>query len=179
MTAEMILFIILNMLRMDNATEARIESAMPHLTQLADAIHVHQDADVPAVRLIALAYEETRFSYRNPKTVSSDGACGVYQQLPKYAPIKGTTCKHLFNVYTATKNAKLYLKYIQKRFAKTKLSTVIDAKMCHYYSGNKCDKEAVAYAKRHERSRKRAMKLLNKKNPILRVFREVGPPERL
>ena len=168
MTAEMILFIILNMLRMDNATEPAIERARPHLVKLASAIADEQTTDVPAVRLIALAYEETRFGYRgNHKPVSSDGACGVYQQLPRYSFIKGATCARLGrDLRFATKAAKAYLLYIQKRFAKTKRSSVIDAKMCHYYSGNKCDQEAVAYAKRHERSRLKALALREGKTEI-------------
>lgn len=169
MTAEIILMIILNMLRMDNATPERINEAMPHLTALASAIAQEQDTDVPAVRLIALSYEESRFGlpYKGFKPVSSDNACGVYQQIPKWAYVEGATCARLNNdLVFATKAAKANLRYIQKRFAKTLRSSVIDDKMCHYYSGNKCDQEAHDYAKRHQKSRLKAISLAGAKASI-------------
>ena len=38
----------------------------------------------------------------------------------------------------------------------------MDKRMCHYYSGNRCDAEARAYSKRHRKIRLKARKLRSK-----------------
>jgi len=171
MTAKIILTIILSMLRKDNASEQRIAEAMNHLTQLSEAIAEGATTDVPATRLIALSYEESRFGlpYKGYKPISGAKACGVFQQIPKWSYVKGTTCAKLNNdLAFATKAAVANLRHITKAFVAKKknakdlrpLDERIDDALCHYYSGNECDDaEALAYAKRHRDSRLKAISI--------------------
>jgi hypothetical protein len=165
-----ILYIIMTMLSMDNATASNLEASRSHLEVVATSISKHQTSDVPATRLIALAYNESRFGYREaikgtfPK--SGWGACGIYQQLPRYAEGGKTTCKKLgTDIDHATMQAVAYTRYMSKRW-KPKTSKALDDRFCHYYSGNKCDAEAHAYAKRHRKARLQAIKLAKSKKRI-------------
>lgn len=159
LTSKLILKVMLSMLSADNARPADIDHV--HLKKVASAIEKHQSTEVPAVRLLALAYEETRFSYKGVIPVSSDGACGIYQQIPKYAQVK-TTCAKLKDADHATAVAAAYLKYMRKRF-RAKTATAMDQKICHYFSGNVCgDKASTAYAKRHARARAKALAIASK-----------------
>ncbi len=165
MTAEMILYIILNLLRADNATNLDNPQVHQHLVEVSQAIHTHATSTVPVERLISLAYNESRFGYKYvlkgtyPK--SSWNACGIYQQVPKFSKIK-TTCKKLgTDVNHATKVAVAYLDYMIDRWS-IRGSKRMDSRMCHYYSGNRCDAEARAYSKRHRKVRLKALKLKSK-----------------
>ena len=165
MSAETILYIILSLLRADNANNLDKPVGHNHLVEVSQAIEAHATASVPAERLISLAYNESRFGYRHvqkgsfPK--SGWGACGIYQQVPKFSQIK-TTCKKLgTDVDHATKVAVAYLDYMIDRWS-IKGSSKMDKRMCHYYSGNRCDDEAREYSKRHRRIRLKARKLRSK-----------------
>lgn len=162
MTAETILYIILSLLRADNANNLDTPVVHNHLVEVSEAIEAHQSTTVPAVRLISLAYNESRFGYRHvqkgtyPK--SSWNACGIYQQVPKFSRID-TSCEKLgTDVDHATEVAVAYLDHMIDRWS-IKGSRKMDTRMCHYYSGNKCDAEARAYSKRHRKVRLKALKL--------------------
>ena len=167
MTAETILYIILSLLRADNANNLDQPQVHQHLVEVSQAIHTHSTKSVPAVRLISLAYNESRFGYKYalkgtyPK--SSWNACGVYQQVPKFSKIKTTCLKLGTDVDHATKVAVAYLDYMIDRWD-IKGSKKMDKRMCHYYSGNRCDAEARAYSKRHRKIRLKAQKLKTKGN---------------
>jgi homospermidine synthase len=93
------------------------------------------------------------------------GACGIYQQIPKWSPIK-TTCKKLNkDVDHSTKVAVATLGRMIDRWD-IKGSKNMDKRMCHYYSGNKCDDEARAYGKRHRKIRLKAITLSKKKTKV-------------
>lgn len=165
MDATTILFIILNLLGADNANNLDNPVVHNHLVEVSQAIHTHASRTVPAERLISLAYNESRFGYKYalkgtyPK--SSWNACGIYQQVPKFSQVK-TTCKKLgTDVDHATKVAVAYLDYMIDRWD-IKGSVKMDKRMCHYYSGNRCDAEARAYSKRHRKIRLKAQKLNTK-----------------
>jgi hypothetical protein len=165
MTAETILYIILSLLRADNANNLDNQEVHNHLVEVAESIEAHATPTVPAERLISLAYNESRFGYKYvlkgtyPK--SSWNACGIYQQVPKFSRIE-TTCEKLgTDVDHATEVAVAYLDYMIDRW-EIKGSSRMDKRMCHYYSGNKCDAEAHAYAKRHRKVRLKALKLRSK-----------------
>jgi hypothetical protein len=161
MSAETILYIILSLLRADNATNLDQPVVHNHLVEVSQAIEAHASRTVPAERLISLAYNESRFGYRHvqrgtiPK--SSWGACGIYQQVPRYSRIE-TTCDRLGDVDHATQVAVAYLDYMIDRWS-IRGSSNMDTRMCHYYSGNRCDAEARAYSNRHRRVRLKARKL--------------------
>lgn len=165
MTAETILYIILSLLRADNATNLDQPVVHNHLVEVSQAIEAHASRTVPAERLISLAYNESRFGYRHvqrgtfPK--SSWNACGIYQQVPKFSQI-ATTCERLgTDVDHATEVAVAYLDYMIDRWS-IRGSRRMDTRMCHYYSGNRCDAEARAYSRRHRKIRLKARKLRSK-----------------
>lgn len=165
MTAETILYIILSLLRADNATNLTDPVVHDHLVEVSEAIEAHASRTVPAERLISLAYNESRFGYRHvqrgtfPK--SSWNACGIYQQVPKFSQVE-TTCEKLgTDVDHATEVAVAYLDHMIDRWD-IRGSSNMDRRMCHYYSGNRCDAEARAYSKRHRKIRLKALKLRSK-----------------
>jgi hypothetical protein len=171
MDATTILYIILSLLRADNANNLENPVVHNHLVEVSQAISTHATKSVPVERLISLAYNESRFGYKYalkgtyPK--SSWNACGVYQQVPKFSKIK-TTCKKLgTDVDHATKVAVAYLDYMIDRWD-IKGSKKMDKRMCHYYSGNRCDAEARAYSKRHRKIRLKAHKLRSKARKSLK-----------
>lgn len=158
MSVEVIYYIILSLLSFDNAQG--IDKS--HIMDVSKAIHKHSTSSVPAVRLISLAYNESRFGYKGKKVISNMGACGIYQQIPKWSPIK-TTCKKLnTSVDHSTKVAVATLGRMIDRWD-IKGSKNMDKRMCHYYSGNRCDDEARAYSKRHRKIRLKAINLSKKK----------------
>ena len=63
MSAETILYIILSLLRADNAQGLDKPVVHQHLVEVSQAIKKHSTKSVPAVRLISLAYNECRFGY--------------------------------------------------------------------------------------------------------------------
>ena len=174
MTAETILYIILSLLRADNANNLDQPVVHNHLVEVSQAIEAHASRTVPAERLISLAYNESRFGYRHvqrgtfPK--SSWNACGIYQQVPKYSKID-TTCERLgTDVDHATEVAVAYLDYMIDRWS-IRGSSRMDKRMCHYYSGNRCDAEARAYSNRHRKVRLKARKLRSKARKSVRTTR--------
>ena len=178
MSAETILYIILSLLRADNATGLDKPVVHQHLVEVSQAIATHSTRTVPAVRLISLAYNESRFGYRHvqkgkyPK--SSWNACGIYQQVVRYSRIK-TTCHKLgTDIDHATRAAVLYLDHMIDRWD-IRGSRNMDKRMCHYYSGNKCDADAHAYAKRHRKIRLKAIK---ERSKALRAKTSTKTPRR-
>lgn len=157
-----ILHTIINMLALDNATPTAIEKARPHLMKVARAIAESPYKD--KARLISLAYNETRFGYKKKNPKSSWGACGIYQQVVRWSPVK-TSCKKLGNPTTSTKIAVVKIREIFDRWGKSHKT------MCHYFSGTKCDdNEAKAYAKRHTKAYKLAKKLMKKSSATASAF---------
>lgn len=158
-----ILKIALSLLALDNAPQSDLDNPMvlTHLMQVAEAIS-EQPSEYQA-RLISLAYNESRFGYKfvlKGKPVKSGaGACGIYQQIPRFAEGGKTTCERLQDVKHATMQAVSYLRFIERKY-KVKNATRLDRAMCHYYSGNRCDREALAYAKRHRSIRQKASRHL-------------------
>ena len=155
--------LLLALLSFDNAPIEMMDHpvVLTHMLSIAvaieDAPEKHQD------RLISLAYNESRFGYRfifNGKPVKSGaGACGIYQQLPRFAEGGKTTCKKLQDVAHATKQAVAYLKFLERKY-KPRNTKQFDSVMCHYFSGNNCDSSARAYARSHRKIRQRATRLV-------------------
>lgn len=184
MTAEMILYIILSLLRQDNANNLDNPQVHSHLVEVSQAIATHSTRTAPAVRLISLAYNESRFGYKYvlkgtyPK--SGWGACGIYQQVVKYSKIPTTCGKLGTDVDHATQVAVAYLDYMIDRWD-IRGSSRMDNRMCHYYSGNDCDDnkdgklndkdEAMQYASRHRKIRLKALKLRSKARKSVRTTR--------
>ena len=154
--------LLLALLSLDNAPSDVLDHpvVLTHMLSVAVAI---EDAPLRYQdRLISLAYNESRFGYRfiyDGKPVKSKaGACGIYQQIPRFAEGGKTTCKKLQDVAHATKQAVAYLKFIERKY-KPKTTKQFDKAMCHYFSGNNCDRSARAYARSHRKIRQRATRL--------------------
>tara|TARA_B000000557_G_scaffold192533_1_gene158079 strand:+ start:231 stop:737 length:507 start_codon:yes stop_codon:yes gene_type:complete len=158
-----ILKLCLGLLALDNAPVEQTNHpiVLAHMISVADAIS-KQPAEYQA-RLISLAYNESRFGYRfvlKGKPVKSGaGACGIYQQIPRFAEGGKTTCAKLQDPSHATMQAVAYLKFIERKY-KARSAKRLDRAMCHYFSGNHCDRSARAYAKRHRSIRQKASRHL-------------------
>tara|TARA_B100000927_G_scaffold258318_2_gene226695 strand:+ start:180 stop:683 length:504 start_codon:yes stop_codon:yes gene_type:complete len=157
-----ILNIILALLQWDNAPVEQLSQphVISHFTEVAKAI-----SDAPInyqVRLVVIGYEESRFGLQHvlkgTYIVSSSGACGIFQQLPKYALAGKTTCAKLQGPKEAVKQALAYVKMIEKRF-KPRHKGNMDRAMCHYFSGNRCDRSARRYSARHRATRLKALRV--------------------
>ncbi|MBD36090.1 MAG: hypothetical protein CL512_04915 [Actinobacteria bacterium] len=162
-----ILNIILALLQWNGAPTSDLSKPhiISHMNEVAKAI-----SDAPInyqVRLIALGYEESRFGFQHVLKgrvlrVKSSGACGIFQQLPKYALGGKTTCDRLQDPKEAVKQALAYLKMIEKRFKprhKGKGELKMDRAMCHYFSGNRCDRSARKYSARHRATRLKTLRV--------------------
>ena len=176
MSPETILYIILSLLRADNANNLDQPVVHNHLIEVSQAISSHATRAVPAERLISLAYNESRFGYRHIQRASfpksSWGACGIYQQVPKFSRIE-TTCERLGgDVDHATEVAVAYLDYMIDRW-EIRGSRNMDRRMCHYYSGNRCDAEARVYSRKHRRIRLKARRLKAKARRATRPSRRI------
>jgi hypothetical protein len=148
-----IVFIMVSMLSANNMPKDKIEAQKPDLVKLATAIS--QDSD--PLTLIGVSYTENRFKLKGS---SSKGACGPFQQIPKWSPI-ATTCAELqSNPEVAVKVAKASLSKVWKRWDKDIQS------LCHYNSGNKCYSRSLKYSREVWRSIKWAKRISKKKIEI-------------
>jgi hypothetical protein len=155
--------LLLALLSFDNAPIEMMDHPVVLTHMLSIAVAIEDAPEKYQDRLISLAYNESRFGYRfifNGKPVKSGaGACGIYQQLPRFAEGGKTTCKKLQDVDHATKQAVAYLKFIERKY-KPRNTKQFDSVMCHYFSGNNCDRSAHAYARSHRKIRQRATRLV-------------------
>ena len=155
--------LLIALLSMDNAPMEITNHPVVLSHMIAVAVAIEDAPEKYQDRLISLAYNESRFGYRfiyDGKPVKSKaGACGIYQQIPRFAEGGKTTCKKLQDVAHATKQAVAYLKFLERKY-KPKTSKQFDSAMCHYFSGNNCDRSARAYARSHRKIRQRATRLV-------------------
>jgi len=155
--------LLLALLSFDNAPIEMMDHPVVLTHMLSIAVAIEDAPEKYQDRLISLAYNESRFGYRfifNGKPVKSGaGACGIYQQLPRFAEGGKTTCKKLQDVAHATKQAVAYLKFLERKY-KPRNTKQFDSVMCHYFSGNNCDSSARAYARSHRKIRQRATRLV-------------------
>jgi len=162
-----ILFTLLSMLNTENAVLETDDICK--LNQLSNVIYSYtmentyftQDQSVP--HLIALGWNETRFSYNTDHITPNyyGEACGVFQQTDKLSMNK-FDCVDLLHPTRATKEALDQLKYIKERW-----DGKLDKTICHYFSGNKCDdKASEIYASNHQKARAKAKEFLKKSKNI-------------
>jgi len=147
--AEFILAIMMALLAWDKAPVEIVSAphVQAHLRALAEEI---ARAEGDEVRLVTLAFRETRFGFReayvglSPK---SSVGCGVFQQWPQFAQGGPVTCDELASLAVAVKQARAYLRYIERRWGKG------DSAICHYFSGNRCVGRAQkTYTREHIRT---------------------------
>ena len=154
-TAGWIFLVMLSMLRADNVTPSQLKAAQCSLASLSESIAVYATSPDEVLDLVALGFEESRFSYRGRLEVSHKGACGIFQQIPKYATpdfVAKPTCKELGNPWEATYRAVHQIRKLKRMFP-------LADRFCHYNSGMECRLSARAYVQRVRRYRKQARRL--------------------
>lgn len=105
--------------------------------------------------LIALMWHETR--WRN-KLVSSVGACGMAQVIPRYT-VPRVSCRQL-------KNPDIGIEYgaIALRNWMNTADNNLTRAYCHYNSGNNCYERGLNYARRVKRSYRRLKRIVRQTN---------------
>ncbi len=112
--------------------------------------------------LIALMWHETR--WRN-RLVSSVGACGMAQVIPRYT-VPRVSCRQL-------KNPDVGIEYgaIALRNWMNTVNNNLTRAYCHYNSGNNCYERGLSYARRVKRSYRRLKRIVRQTNQsINRTF---------
>ena len=159
------LILLLSFLRADGALPAHLNnpSVLSHLHTVAEAIDEAATRAVPRARLIALAYEESRFGYREAMRgrfpIGTSGECGIFQQIPRFSPIEAT-CEQLgTDQKLAAKVAVASLMRVIRRH-RVRGGRAMDRRICHYNGGNRCNRSARRYARRHAKTRRRVVAAL-------------------
>lgn len=157
------LFIIITLLRLDGAQENHLERARPYLAEVAAAIDRAAIRSVPRERLITVAFEESRFGYRQHLKgrfpIGAAGECGIFQQLPRFAPLGGDCNKLGTQLVFAARSAVASIKYVIRRW-RVRGGAAMDTQICHYNGGNRCNSSARAYARRHATTRARVLRIM-------------------
>lgn len=99
--------------------------------------------------MTALAWIESRF---RPEAESRSGACGMFQQIPRYARPMPTTCARLHHPDLAAFHAGAFITRYRQRWGGNWA--------CHYNGGMVCGPRAWAYAIRHAHVREQLGKAL-------------------
>ena len=149
-----IFLLLQGLLLSENVSEKVVDQNTCELLTLAEAIHAYADTEDEVYELVAVGFEESRFSVNRKKVVSHKGACGVYQQIPKYAhptDVPRPTCEDLSDAWTSTFHAIHTFRKFKDIFKENWI--------CHYNSGYKCYESSDRYARRV----KRKIKLLKNK----------------
>jgi hypothetical protein len=145
----------------DGKPEARAEATAPTLAEMETLIgwlrrseHMRVDAKkdrriaaaillatqrwpVDPVQLMALGWIESRL---RPEAESGSGACGLFQQLPRYARPMPTPCHRLHVPELAAYHAGAFIRSYERRWGA--------GWPCHYNGGMVCGARAIAYAVR-------------------------------
>jgi len=162
MKAEIILQIIFSLLEQSNVNIDTLHHASKcHLYDVAHNISTISQTEEDAAHLITIAYKESKFNYQvEDNVLSNHGACGIYQQIPKYTdhPTLGKlSCQELQDTSTATQQAIISIKKVFETYGK-------DLKnVCHYNAGNKCGGESIKYANHYIKVYKNVIDKIRKK----------------
>ena len=142
--------VLLNYPTLDHERQCR-------LRVLAHAIALNQEYEEPA-RMLAIALQESTLTLRRYWNESSHGACGPYQQIPRYAypHDEPATCASLQDPYEATYRLHHKLESMRSRYG------AISETICHYASGNECNPASIQYAEEHIVNYERAQQILGR-----------------
>ena len=157
-SAMQIFLTMIAMLDLANASPEKVEEAECRITNLANAINSYSiEYDADPIRLIAMAFQESRFMYDHPDgwAESHAGACGPFQQIPRYAHPRDEPidCAGLQDPYEATRRVIAKLENMTQRFGP------VEESICHYASGNVCTERGQGYAERHHTYYARAQRI--------------------
>jgi hypothetical protein len=143
-----------------------IRMAPKDTRHLAAAIIMGADRwNIDRLDLTALAWIESRF---RPDAISGSGACGMFQQIPRYARPLPTTCARLHDPAIAGWHAGAFIARYQRRWGANWT--------CHYNGGMVCGPRAWTYAIRHAQVREQVGKALVRLRQTPRWAHELGPP---
>lgn len=127
-----------------------------------DSVVSHSSSnDLEEESLIALMWHETR--WRN-KLVSSVGACGMAQVIPRYT-VPQVSCRQL-------KNPEIGIEYgaIALRSWMNIADNNLTRAYCHYNSGNNCYERGLIYARRVKRSYRRLKRIVRRTSQSIESF---------
>tara|TARA_Y100000592_G_scaffold101159_1_gene186169 strand:- start:686 stop:1252 length:567 start_codon:yes stop_codon:yes gene_type:complete len=154
-SAAKVFITMLSLLNYAGAPETIVENNICKLSQVAEGIVVNAQSKEEILDLIAVGYIESKFGYRGNRLVSPRGACGVFQQIPRYAypedfPLP--TCDSLQFPAEASFRASQALRSLKEMYE--------EDRFCHYNGGNVCSSLAHSYQRAVLRVRSRARRLL-------------------
>lgn len=151
-TTSIVLCAAIEILGMSSYKEARACKYMPTIVEHA------QKAEISPELLISLIFVESSFS---PRAVSSAGACGLTQVMPKYtggiAIKKKYTCEQLKNPKTSISAGATIFKWWKKHHSGKLLHA-----LCGYNAGFRCSYKKNKKGKIVKRPNKHGMRYAHK-----------------
>lgn len=152
-------YVILQLLSWSGAHPNIVEDNICGLHQLSEAIAIESQSDDEMLDLLAVGFEESKYAYRGNLVISRRGACGVFQQIPKYAEpsdLPRPSCSDLRDPYVSSFRAASALRVLRERFG--------EDRFCHYNAGNVCWSRSFSYQGRIYGLRRRIRQLLGSEN---------------
>ena len=127
-----------------SVSEGRLETMQSACVEVAEKA---REQGMDRNLALAMAWEESRFT---PSAVSPEGAIGTMQVIPRWACPNRTArgCD------LVAAGVRAYLTWL-KRYKEPRLA------LCHYNSGNSCNRRSMAYAAKVERRAKRLGQAVN------------------
>jgi len=132
--------VMLSLLDYAGAPKSVVEDNICRLSEVARGIATNARTSESLLDLISLGYVESKFGYRGNFLISRRGACGVFQQIPKYAyptDFAKPTCNSLQSPDEAAFRAAAALQEMKNLYG--------EERFCHYNSGNTCGSQAYKY----------------------------------
>jgi len=154
-SAALAFYVILQLLSWEGAPSEIVEDNICNLHQLSEGIAIESQSEDELLDLLAVGFEESRYSYRGRFVVSRRGACGVFQQIPRYAEpsdLPRPSCRDLQDPYIGAFRAVSALRLLREKFG--------EDRFCHYNAGNICRSRSFSYQGRIYKLRRRIRLLL-------------------
>lgn len=155
--------VMLSLLDYAGAPKTVVEDNVCRLSEVARGIATNARDFENLLDLIAVGYVESKFGYRGDYLVSRRGACGVFQQIPKYAypaDFAKPTCDSLQSPDESSFRASMALQEM--------LGVYGGDRFCHYNAGNICGQQAYRYQSAVFRVRDRVRRSLRRlRHPAL------------
>lgn len=129
---------------------------------ISEAIVGTEHENTSYTDLISLAFHESRFGINYESTeqiVSPAGACGIYQQIPRYSEpshLAKPTCEGLQDAWEASYRAVNFLEVLNSRYGN------LESAMCHYCGGYRCSPICQEYRDKHIRIKRRVERIYNR-----------------
>ena len=167
--AAKVFIVMLSLLHNAGAPDIIVENNVCKLSQIARGIAVNAENYHTVLDLVAVGYIESKFGYRGNYLVSRRGACGVFQQIPKYAyPVDfpKPTCDSLQSPAESAFRASAALEEMEEIYG--------EDRFCHYNAGNTCGRLAYRYQDAVLRVRARVRRSLRRLRSPARAARALS-----